>query len=151
MQTQSGRQRFVDIQPYSNYRVISMPARELGEFDNRVSSSAVFSKAFGEDEYHKYAALYNEAQITATSVIRKYRNDLSLNRAKQLREQTRTTAYTFVTVFPLKGPVFESLWLKAFGCVQESAAGYQPPQPRPWSRRGAAIRRSAAFEKLWGI
>ena len=113
MQTQSGRQRFVDIQPYSNTRVISMPAKELGELDNRSSSSDVFSKAFGEAEYHKYAALYNEAQITATSVIRRYRNDLSLNRDKHVRERTATTAYTFVTVFPLKGPVFEQLWLKA--------------------------------------
>ena len=113
LQTNSGRQRFVDIQPYSNTRVISMPAKELGEFDNRSTSSAVFNKAFGEAEYHKYAALYNEAQITATSVIRKYRNDLSLNRDKHVRERTATTAYTFVTVFPLKGPVFEQLWLKA--------------------------------------
>jgi len=113
LQTHSGRQRFVDLQPYSNTRVIFMPAKELGEFDTRVSSSAVFSKAFGEEEYHKYAALYNEAQITATSVIRKYRNDLSLNRDKHLREQTRTTAYTFVTLYPLKGPAFEALWHKA--------------------------------------
>jgi hypothetical protein len=113
LQTKSGRQRFVDIQPYSNTRVISMPSKELGEFDNRMSSSAVFTKAFGADEYHKYATLYNEAQITATSVIRRYRNDLSLNRDKHARERTATTAYTFVTVFPLKGPVFEGLWLKA--------------------------------------
>ena len=62
---------------------------------------------------------YNEAQITATSVIRRYRNDLSLNRDKHLREQTRTTAYTFVTVFPLRGPVFEALWLKAVGAYKK--------------------------------
>jgi hypothetical protein len=113
LQTHSGRQRFVDIQPYSNTRVISMPAKELGEFDTRVSSGAVFSKAFGEEEYRKHDALYSQAQISATSVIRRYRNDLSLNRDKHLREQTRTTACTYVTVFPLKGPVFEALWHKA--------------------------------------
>ncbi len=117
----SGRRRFADVHPWSNRRIVSVPLAELGDYDRRPESATVFRQAFGDQEYRQYAAALAEAQISRTSYLRKYRNDLSLNRDRQAREGIQATAYSFVTVLPAKEPQFEELWRRVIAAYRKVA------------------------------
>jgi len=103
----SGRMRWVDALPYGQLVISNLPAYHLDEYDARVDSGVILAKAFGDEEYHKLGELYSNAQQHTESVIRKYRDDLSLNRDKHLRANMKIARHNYVTVKPGKGPVFE--------------------------------------------
>ena len=121
LKTASGRRRFADIHPWSNRRIVSAPLVELGDYDRRLESATVFRQAFGDEEYRQYAAALAEAQISRTSYLRKYRDDLSLHRDRHTRDGIRATAYSFVTVWPWKEPQFEQLWRRALAAYRKVA------------------------------
>ena len=101
----SGRLRWVDALS-TGQLVISKPAyHHLDDYDARVDSGPILAKAFG-DANITLAELYSNAQERTESVIRKYRDDLSLNRDKHLRATMKIARHNYVTVKPGKGPLF---------------------------------------------
>lgn len=117
----SGRMRWMDGYPYGQLVIAGIRAYHLEEYDTRVGSGTVFAKAFGEDEYRKFSTGYSNAQMRTESVIRKYRNDLSMNREKHAREGIKATAYLFVTIVPGKNQPFGQLWLRALSAYKKVA------------------------------
>lgn len=107
LKIQSGRMRWMDGQPYGQLVIAGIPAYRLEEYDTRPSSGSVFIRAFGEDEYRKYSSGYANAQMRTESVIRRYRDDLSLNRTRHLRQAAKISRYTYVTVKLGKASLFE--------------------------------------------
>jgi len=103
----SGRMRWVDALPYGQLVISNIPAYHLSEYDARVDSGMILAKAFGDEEYHKLGELYINAQERTESVIRKYRDDLSINRDKYLRANMKIARHNYVTVKPGKVPLFE--------------------------------------------
>ena len=162
----SGRMRWMDGAPYGHFVIAGIPAYHLAEYDSRVGSGTVFSKAFGEEEYRKYAQGYSNAQMRTHSVIRRYRDDLSRNRAKHLRATTRVSRYTYVTVKPGKGTLFEQATQKAVAALGQVAPGavlsaaqtmagggpqYLLVEPfASYEDLGKAVDLAAAVEKAFG-
>lgn len=120
----SGRMRWMDSDPYGQLVIAGIPAYHLEEYDNRVGSGTVFTRAFGADEYRKYSAGYSNAQMRTHSVIRKYRDDLSMNRDKHLRATTKFSLYTYVTVKPGKAKLFEHSATKTIAACKQIAPDY---------------------------
>jgi len=166
IQINSGRMRWMDGAPYGHFVIAGIPAYRLAEYDSRVGSGTVFSKAFGEEEYRKYAQGYSNAQMRTHSVIRRYRDDLSLNRAKHLRATTKVSRYTYVTVKAGKGAVYEQAAQKAVAALRQVAPGavlsaaqtiagggpqYLLVEPfASYEDLGKAIDPAAAVEKAFG-
>src|SRR5579862_1726474 len=119
----SGRMRWVDALPYGQLVISNLPAYRLEEYDTRVESGVILAKAFGDDEYRKLAELYRNAQQQSESVIRKYRDDLSINRDQHLRANMKIARHNYVTVKPGKVPLFEEAAHELIAALKKIAPG----------------------------
>lgn len=103
-----GPRRFVDGAVGGSGRRVTLPVIRLAEYGFDRRNEAVLRAALGEQAAATLIQQFNEAQISRTSYLRQYRNDLSVRRERDAR--TPTTEVAYVTVLDGKEPSFERAW-----------------------------------------
>jgi hypothetical protein len=106
-------ERWVDASHQGSRRIVTLPASSLSAFGSDRYNESVLRAAFGDDTYRALTAQYDRAQLSRTSFIRRYRDELSLRRQRHARAGLWGTAYTLVDVGPGREREFERLWRRA--------------------------------------
>ena len=97
--TNSGRMRWMDRAVGTPLMIAFIPAYKLDDFDTRPDSGKLFTEVFGAEDWRKTAEAAREPG-PEIQVLRRFRDDLSMNRDKFAPSQRRTTFYTAVHVKP---------------------------------------------------
>lgn len=106
-------ERWVDASYLGSRRIVTLPAADLSAFGAERYNESVLRMAQGEQASRALTAQYVDAQLSRTSFIRRYRDDLSLRRQRHARETLWGTAYTLVDVAPDRYREFDRLWRRA--------------------------------------
>jgi hypothetical protein len=100
--------RFVDGEAHGTGRRVTLPVARLTEYGFDRRNEAVLRASLGEDAAGMLIQQFNEAQISRSSYLRQFRNDLSVRRDQQGR--SAATEVTFVTVTAGREQTFERAW-----------------------------------------
>lgn len=111
-QGKSGRMRWVDRAIGRPLMIAFIPAYKLEEFDTRAGSGPLMTAAFSAEEWQATARAAAE-DGTETEVLRRFRNDLSLNRDRHIPSRRGLTLYTEVSVAPGMSWRFERVLKRA--------------------------------------
>jgi len=117
----NGSQRWVDVEPATGRRVVTVPTTALSSFGQERATETGMRRLMGEVAYRELTQPFNDAQLSRRSYIRKYRDDLSWNRAHHLRAQSWGTEVIFISVDPGRARDFERLWTRALAAYSHAA------------------------------
>ena len=114
--------RFVEGQANGTGRRVTLPVARLAEYRVDRRNEAVLRTSLGEDAAGVLIRQFNEAQISRTSYLRRFRDDLSVRRDRHAR--TAATAVTFVMVTPGREPAFERAWQRGAEAFAKTDAAF---------------------------
>ena len=127
-----GPRRFVDGQANGTGRRVTLPVARLAEYSFDRRNEAVLRASLGEDAAGVLIRQFNEAQISRTSYLRQFRDDLSVHRDRHAR--TAATEVTFVTVTVRPGAdVRTGVAARGRGASRRRTRRLSPPWRGRWS------------------
>jgi hypothetical protein len=119
----NGPQRWVDVEPATGRRLVTLPAARLTDFGQERHVEVGLQALMGDLAYRALVTPFNDAQLSRRSYIRKFRGDLSWNRLRHTRAGLWGTEMTQVTIVPGKAREFERLWKEAMPAYLHEAPG----------------------------
>jgi hypothetical protein len=103
-----GPRRFVDGAATGARRRVTLPVSRLAEYGFDRRNEAMLRAALGDQAAAILIQQFNQAQISRTSYLRQYRDDLSVRREHEVR--TAATEVAYVSVTNGKEALFERTW-----------------------------------------